>query len=59
MTALGAATVFAARDVSQRVLDTMLGFAVGVMIAASYWSLLAPPIPITSPDIDQPPLCRF
>lgn len=44
MTALGAATVFAARDVSKRVLDTMLGFAAGVMIAASYWSLLAPSI---------------
>jgi len=44
VTALGAATVFAARDVSKRVLDTMLGFAGGVMIAASYWSLLAPSI---------------
>ena len=32
MTALGAATVFAPRDVSKRVLDTMLGFAGGVMI---------------------------
>ncbi|MFP3898030.1 MAG: ZIP family metal transporter [Dehalococcoidia bacterium] len=44
MTALGAATVFAARGVSRRVLDTMLGFAAGVMIAASFWSLLAPAI---------------
>jgi ZIP family zinc transporter len=44
MTALGAAVVFTARDVSKRVLDTMLGFAGGVMIAASYWSLLAPAI---------------
>ena len=44
MTALGAATVFATKDVSKRVLDTMLGFAAGVMIAASYWSLLAPAI---------------
>jgi len=42
LTALGAAVVFTARDVSKRVLDTMLGFAGGVMIAASYWSLLAP-----------------
>ena len=32
MTALGVATVFAARFVSKRVLDTMLGFAGGVMI---------------------------
>ena len=44
VTALGAAVVFIARDVSKRVLDTMLGFAAGVMIAASYWSLLAPAI---------------
>lgn len=42
LTALGAAVVFTARDMSKRALDTMLGFAAGVMIAASYWSLLAP-----------------
>ena len=44
MTALGAAAVFTARDISRRMLDAMLGFAGGVMIAASYWSLLAPAI---------------
>jgi ZIP family zinc transporter len=44
MTALGAAVVFTARTVNRRVLDAMLGFAAGVMIAASYWSLLAPAI---------------
>lgn len=44
MTALGAALVFTAKDVSKRTLDVMLGFAGGVMIAASYWSLLAPAI---------------
>jgi len=44
MTAVGAAAVFTARDISRRVLDAMLGFAAGVMIAASYWSLLAPAI---------------
>ena len=44
MTAFGAAVVFTTRDISRRVLDTMLGFAGGVMIAASYWSLLAPAI---------------
>lgn len=42
MTALGAATVFLGRNPGRRVLDSMLGFAAGVMIAASYWSLLAP-----------------
>lgn len=44
VTALGAATVFMAKDMSRKVLDGMLGFAAGVMIAASYWSLLAPAI---------------
>lgn len=44
VTALGAATVFLAKDVSRKVMDGMLGFAAGVMIAASYWSLLAPAI---------------
>jgi ZIP family zinc transporter len=44
VTALGAATVFVVRDIRRRILDGMLGFAGGVMIAASYWSLLAPAI---------------
>ncbi|MBN1876278.1 MAG: ZIP family metal transporter [Anaerolineae bacterium] len=44
LTALGASTVFLTREVSRKLLDTMLGFAAGVMIAASYWSLLAPAI---------------
>jgi len=44
MTALGAAAVFMGRNISRRVLDAMLGFAGGVMIAASFWSLLAPAI---------------
>ena len=42
MTALGAAAVFLRKDMSRVTLDVMLGFAGGVMIAASYWSLLAP-----------------
>jgi len=44
MTALGAAIVFSAKDISKKILDGMLGFTGGVMIAASYWSLLAPAI---------------
>jgi len=44
VTALGAALVFVFKTVNRRVLDGMLGFAAGVMIAASYWSLLAPAI---------------
>ena len=44
ITALGAAMVFLFREVNRKVLDGMLGFAAGVMIAASFWSLLAPAI---------------
>ncbi len=44
VTALGAALVFTTRSFNQKVLDWLLGFAGGVMIAASYWSLLAPSI---------------
>ncbi len=44
VTALGASAVFFFRTVNRKVLDGMLGFAAGVMIAASYWSLLAPAI---------------
>jgi ZIP family zinc transporter len=46
MTALGAGAVFLAAEVSRKVLDALLGFAAGVMIAASYWSLLAPAIQV-------------
>ncbi|GLI33667.1 zinc transporter [Desulforhabdus amnigena] len=42
VTALGAATVFSSKKIKQKLLDGMLGFAGGVMIAASFWSLLAP-----------------
>lgn len=44
LTALGAALVFFFRTINQKVLDSMLGFAAGVMIAASFWSLLSPSI---------------
>ena len=44
MTASGAAVVFLTKSLNRKVLDGMLGFAAGVMIAASYWSLLAPAI---------------
>jgi len=44
MVAVGAAVVFTAKNPSKKVLDTALGFAAGVMIAASFWSLLAPAI---------------
>ncbi len=44
LTAVGAAAVFFFKNLRREVLDSMLGFAAGVMIAASYWSLLAPSI---------------
>ena len=44
VTALGAATVFIFKTINKKVLNGMLGFAAGVMIAASFWSLLAPAI---------------
>ena len=44
MTALGASTVLFGKKVNQRLLDGMMGFASGVMIAASFFSLLAPSI---------------
>lgn len=44
LTAIGAALVFFFKEINQKVLNTMLGFAAGVMIAASFWSLLAPAI---------------
>jgi len=44
LTALGAALVFFFKTMNRAVLDGMLGFTGGVMIAASFWSLLAPGI---------------
>jgi ZIP family zinc transporter len=44
MTALGASLVFFFRTINRKVLDGMLGGAAGVMIAASFWSLLSPAI---------------
>jgi zinc transporter, ZIP family len=44
VTALGASLVFFFKSINKNVLNGMLGFAAGVMIAASFWSLLAPGI---------------
>ena len=44
ITALGAATVIFFQSPNQRMMNLMLGFAAGVMIAASFWSLLQPAI---------------
>ena len=50
VTALGAAMVFFFKTIDRKVLDAMLGFAAGVMIAASFWSLLAPAIEMAEAD---------
>ena len=50
VTALGAAMVFFFRTINQRILNAMLGFAAGVMIAASFWSLLKPAIEMAEMD---------
>ncbi|MCF8322457.1 MAG: ZIP family metal transporter [Flavobacterium sp.] len=44
LTALGASFVFFFKNMNRVVLDGMLGFTGGVMIAASFWSLLSPAI---------------
>lgn len=44
VTALGLATVFFFKTINKKIFDAMLGFAAGVMIAASFWSLLSPSI---------------
>ncbi|RMG74793.1 MAG: ZIP family metal transporter [Bacteroidetes bacterium] len=44
VTALGASLVFFFKRINRKVLDGMMGFAAGVMIAASFWSLLNPAI---------------
>jgi len=48
MTAIGASTVFLFKTIDRKLLDGMLGFAAGVMIAASFWSLLAPAIELAA-----------
>lgn len=62
MTALGAALVFGTKNVPRKLLDSMLGFAAGVMIAASFWSLLAPSIELSEGGnlpVWVPPLVGF
>ncbi len=47
VTAAGSSMVFFFKKINQKVLNSMLGFAAGVMIAASFWSLLKPSIEMT------------
>jgi ZIP family zinc transporter len=48
LTALGASLVFFFKSMNRAVLDGMLGFTGGVMVAASFWSLLAPAIEMSA-----------
>ena len=50
VTAAGAAPVLFTKRFNQKIMDGMLGLAAGVMIAASYWSLLAPAIEMSGGD---------
>lgn len=47
ITALGALTVCFFKNINKKVLSTILGFSAGVMIAASFWSLLSPAIELS------------
>lgn len=47
VTALGACMVFLFKNINKNIMDATLGCAAGVMIAASFWSLLAPAIDMT------------
>ena len=47
MTSAGAVPVFFTKEVNPKVMDGLLGMAAGVMIAASFWSLLAPAITLS------------
>ena len=48
ITALGACLVFFFKTVDKKILNCMLGFGAGVMVAASFWSLLNPAIELCS-----------
>lgn len=48
VTAAGAALAVARKDFGRRALDAMLGVAAGVMLAASFWSLLQPAIALSA-----------
>jgi zinc transporter ZupT len=44
--------VFLLKDINKKIFDGMLGFAAGVMLAASYWSLLSPALELCKVRID-------
>jgi len=54
VTALGASMVFFFKSINKKILNSMLGFAAGVMIAASFWSLLKPAIEMAEAESQNP-----
>lgn len=54
ITALGSSSVFFFKTINQKILNSMLGFAAGVMIAASFWSLLMPAIEMSEQNGNLP-----
>ncbi|RXQ91536.1 ZIP family metal transporter [Ancylomarina salipaludis] len=54
VTALGSAMVFFFKSINKKILNSMLGFAAGVMIAASFWSLLKPAIEMSEANGNTP-----
>jgi len=54
VTALGASMVFFFKTINKKILNSMLGFAAGVMIAASFWSLLKPAIEMAGANGEIP-----
>lgn len=54
VTAAGASMVFFFKSINKKILNSMLGFAAGVMIAASFWSLLKPAIEMSTENGSVP-----
>jgi len=54
LTSLGASMVFFFKTINKKILNSMLGFAAGVMIAASFWSLLKPAIEMAEDNNSLP-----
>ncbi|WP_010417375.1 ZIP family metal transporter [Anaerophaga thermohalophila] len=54
ITASGSSMVFFFKTINQKILNSMLGFAAGVMIAASFWSLLKPAIEMSEQSSNLP-----
>lgn len=52
-TIFGSSFVFFFKTVNRKILDSMMGFAAGVMIAASFWSLLAPALEYAEPNYGE------